>query len=176
MRKRGNCICILFTLFGLAVSFTGCSAPESWFVDTKYSEFLSILSTRYRAIAGNDVSSTVSVVQIFSGSDQKDVTNFAAIVRGELLFESREPQVIDQIFSSMHVKESEANVGCDMTSNADWILVAYDTTLKRVGVIRLYDCGGKVATFVGIRPIGDAAITYSRNTGAMLGSLGLRRR
>jgi hypothetical protein len=173
MRKHSNYICRLFTFFWLDLIVTGCSNPEPWFIDIKYSEFLSVLSTKYRAISGNDVPSTVGVVQIFSGSDQKDVTSFSAIARGQLLFESREPKVIDRLLSSMQAKESEANAGCDLRSNADWIFVAYDTTLKRIGVISLYKCGSETTRLVGIRPVGDAAITYSRTTGAVLRSLGL---
>jgi hypothetical protein len=171
MRKRGSRI--YFTLFWLILIVTGCSEPGSSSVDTKYSEYLCALSGRYRAISGTEVSSTVGVLQIFSGADQDDVTDVAAIVRGELLLESRERKVIDQVISSIQLEEDGTDAACDLKRNASWILVAYDTTLERTGVIRLYECSREAAVLIGIRPVGDAAITYSRETGAVLRSLGV---
>jgi hypothetical protein len=142
-------------------------------VDVDYSEFLSVLGGRYRIVAGTEPSATVGVVQIFTGAGQRNFTDVAEITRGELLLESRDRNVIDRLISAMQLHETSTDASCRLDIEAAWILVAYDAALFRAGVIRLYECGQDTETIVGIRPVGDTAITYSREAGATLRSLGL---
>ena len=141
-------------------------------VDIRYSEFLSVLAQNYTAISGSDASTTVDVLQIFAG-DRRSLADLAEATRGELLFESRQRDVIDRVIAAIQRAEPTGKAACDLGKGATWILVAYDSALFRAGVIRLYSCDESGETVLGVNPVGDAAITYSRDAVAVLGSLGL---
>lgn len=160
-------------LFGLLLLIEGCDSRVLPPVDVGYSEFLSVLGGSYRTIAGSQASTTVGVVQIFSGAGRRNFVDLAEATRGELLFESRQRDVIDRLISTIQHDEANAVPSCSLAREATWVLVAYDAALFRAGVIRLYACGEGVEAVVGIRPVGDAAITYSREARVMLRSLGL---
>jgi hypothetical protein len=141
-------------------------------VDVRYSELLSVLGDNYRAISGTDSSATVAVLQIFSrGGD--DVSSLRNATQGQLLFESRQREVIDRLITAVQQRELASAASCDFESGPTWILVAYDSALFRAAVIRLYICGSGDEAVLGIRPVGDAAITYSRNALSVLESLHL---
>lgn len=141
-------------------------------VDVRYSELLSVLGYNYRAISGTDSSATVAVLQIFSrGGD--DVSSLRDATQGQLLFESREREVIDRLISAVQQRDPTPAASCDFESGPTWILVAHDAALFRAGVIRLYICGEGAEAVLGIRPVGDAAITYSSDALSVFRSLHL---
>jgi len=140
-------------------------------VDGRYSELLTVLGQHYAAISGDKASATVGVVQIFSGSTRR-VDTLLEASSGELLLESRQRDLIDELIASIQHVRPEEDPQCDLGRGPDWILVAHDSELFRVGVIRLYLCG-RDESVVGIRPIGDAAIVYSREAATFMRSHGL---
>jgi hypothetical protein len=170
-----NCLHFLIRSLVVSICATACTDPlRPISVDARYSEFLSVLSAQYKEISGNNASSTVGVIQIFTGG-QNDVSSLPAATRGELLFESRSREVIDHLFQAIQqdIENGGASSPCDLGKGSDWILVAYDSMLPRVGVIQLYSCGEADEKVIGIRPAGDAAITYSRDARAALEARGL---
>jgi len=140
-------------------------------VDTQYSEFISVLSGNYERISGANATETVGVVQIFFG-DGRDVSDLSQVTKEPLLFESRERGRISQMLQSIQRFDTDANGHCDL-SGPSWILVAYDSALFRVGVIRLYPCSTDEGQVVGVRPVGDAAIMYSRDAVDALRAIGV---
>jgi hypothetical protein len=142
-------------------------------VDVRYSEFLSVLGSNYSALSGSEASTTVGVVQVFLGRGRQSVADLVEATRGELLFESRQRDVIDGLISAIQHHEPIGDPSCDLGKGATWVLVAYDSALFRAGVIRLYACGEGDETVVGVSPVGNAAITYSREAVAVLRSHGL---
>ena len=171
MRRRvlGMGSVALFLLQPLA----GCGqVPAVPSIDVRYSEFLSVLGDNYRAISGTDSASTVAVLQIFS-SDSDDVSSLSRATQGQLLFESRQREVIDRLLLSVQQRDLISAASCDLKSAPAWILVAHDSALFRAGVIRLYVCGEGDEAVLGVRPVGDAAITYSRGALNVLRSLRL---
>ena len=171
-----NCLHFLIGSLIVLICATGCTDSfRSISVDPRYSEFLSVLSAEYKEISGNNASSTVGVLQIFAGG-QNDVSSLPAATRGELLFESRSREVIDDLIQAIQreIEDTGASSPCDLGEGSDWILVAYDSMLPRVGVIQLYSCREADETVIGIRPAGDAAITYSRDARTALEERGLK--
>jgi hypothetical protein len=155
----------------LLLLIVGCSESRKLPpVDVRYSEFLSILGGSYTAISGSEASTTVGVVQVFSGRGRRGSADLAEVTRGELLFESRQRDVIDRLISAIQHHEPIEDPSCDLGKGATWILVAYDSALFRAGVIRLYACGQRDKTVVGVNPVGDAGIKYSREAVAVLRS------
>jgi len=140
-------------------------------VDSRYSEALSVLGSNYAAISGDRSSATVGVVQIFSGG-KRGATTWGSATAGELLFESRRRDVIDELIDSLQHGEPSASDPCDLGAGPAWILVAYDSQIFRIAVIRLYACGS-AGSVVGVVPMGDAAIHYSSETANFLRSHGL---
>lgn len=158
----------------LLLLIMGCSDSRVLpLVDVRYSEFLSVLGDNYSALSGSEAATTVGVVQVFSGKGRRGVADLAEVTRGELLFESRQRGVIDGLISAIQQHEPVEDPSCDLGKGATWVLVAYDSALFRAGVIRLYACGEGDEAVVGVSPVGDAAITYSRAAVAVLRSHGL---
>ena len=157
----------------LLLFITGCDHRVFPPVDVGYSEFLSVLGENYKAIAGSQISTTVGVVQIFSGIDRRNLVDLAEATGGQILFESRQRDVIDRLISAIQQEEKIANPSCNLAKAPPWVLVAYDSGLFRAGVIRLYECGEGAEMVVGVRPVGDTGIMYSREAAAMLRSFGL---
>ncbi len=156
----------------LLMLITGCSDSRVFPpVDTRYSEFLSVLGENYAAIAGSSASTTVGVVQIFAG-DRRTLIDLAEATRGELLLESRQRDVIERLIAAVQQREPTTTASCDL-GKVNWVLVAYDSALFRAGVIRLYSCNDAGETVIGVAPAGDAAITYSRQAVVVLRTLGL---
>ena len=157
---------------GLLTLVTGCSDSRVFPpVDTRYSEFLSVLGENYVAISGSSASTTVGVVQIFVG-DRRTFIDLGEATRGELLLESRQRDIIERLITAVQQRESTTTASCDL-GKVDWVLVAYDSELFRAGLIRLYSCSDAGEPVIGVAPAGDAAITYSRQAVVVLRSFGL---
>lgn len=168
--SRSFALCVSLVLLLLSA---GCERRVFPRIDVSYSEYLSVVGRNYETVAGRSASTTVDVVQVFSGAGVRDLTDLADVTGRKLILESRIRDVIDGLISAIQHSETNEKISCDIAGEATWILVAYDTALFRAGVIRLYACGSGSEMFLGVRPVGDAAITYSREGAAMVRSLGL---
>jgi hypothetical protein len=156
---------------GMTLAVLSCASPsEPVAVDSRYSEYLSVTSREYEAAARVTPATTVKVVQIFSpgGNDTVSLRNST---RGRLVYETRAPGDIAAILDA--IRSQEAPGSCDLSGDPAFVLVAYDRDLPRVGLIRLYKCEAQVGAVVGVRPAGDAAITYSSSGVAYLQRIGI---
>ncbi len=153
-------------LAALGCADEGCSPP----VNEDYSELLTVFSDNYREMLDGDPSRTVKTVQIYSGGEA--IACLSEIAREDLLVERRDPSQIGEILVALQQSVPHENATCNF-SGPSWTLVAYDADLFRVGVVRLSPCSDVEGNLIGVVPIGNVAIGYSREAVGVLKAVGI---
>ena len=161
-----------FAVLLISTILMGCSSEQgSYIVDVRYSEYLTVASKEYVGATRKNAMTTVKVVQLYKPG-KVDGVSLQEATQGRLLYESREPSEIEAFFQSLQT--SGASVECGIGGSPAILVVAYDRDLPRAGIIRLYKCDTADGSVIGVRPIGDAALSYSRAALDYLRQIGVR--
>lgn len=156
----------------VATILLACDSQDRFVVDARYSEYLTVNSKEYEVAARTNGMATVKVIQVYAPGPS-DGTSLREATRGRLLYESREPSEIEALFRSL---QTSGNTGeCDLGDSPKFILVAYDRDLPRAAVVRLYECDSIDGNVIGVRPVGDAGLDYSRAALDYLHEIGVAR-
>jgi hypothetical protein len=156
---------ILFLSIFISLISLSCSNQDgAWTVEGSYSSDLTTASSTYEAITGRKSYEFVDVIQIYR-TDMKEynIVGLRPLRQKEFFLESREKDFIDDFFRRVQSNVTGRLDGCKRPGPEEKVLhiLAFDTTLLRVGYFRYYECTVDDKTYGVIRPIGDGGVNYS---------------
>jgi hypothetical protein len=159
-----NTFCLLFILIVFSFSTPTMADNESeWTLDPLYSANLTIMSTNYKAITNSDIFDAIDFIRIYKSDNCRDaILTLPEIVSKQLVFESKDKEIIKKILSSAQVELTHVP-GCYQAKLCgNLYIVAFNEKDKRAGYFILSQCKVNAETTGIIRPFqeGDSSTIY----------------
>ncbi len=150
-----SCFCLLGDIYA--------EHDRGWKLDPDYSANLTIMSTNYKAISGLNISESVDMIKIFKNdSCDGEILSLGDIFSKELVFESKDKELIGSILASAQVEETHV-AKCYQNKQCDnFYVVAFDKKRNRTGYFIFYYCKLSDQLIGIIRPFqhGDCSTIY----------------
>lgn len=157
-------LCVLFFLVVLCF-FTPLKADSEseWILDPSYSANLTIMSTNYKAVTNSGIFDAIDIIRIYKNNSCKDkILTLPEIATKQLIFESKDNEIIKKIISSAQVELMHVP-GCYQAKLCDNLyIVAFNEKEKRAGYFILSQCKVNAETTGILRPFqeGDSSTIY----------------
>jgi hypothetical protein len=153
---------IVFLSILISLISLSCSNPDGpWTVDFEYTHDLTSTASTYMAITGRRSYEYVDVIQIYRTDVKEDeVFGLNSLRRKEFFLESRDKDFIDDFLMKVQSNVMDSLEGCKLPGPEEKVLhiLAFDTTLLRVGYFRYYECPVNDRTY-GIIRVPDYDLT-----------------
>jgi len=155
----------ILSFFAILCVFVPAKADNGseWILDPFYSANLTITSTNYKAIKNSNILDTIDLIKIYKNNNCKDaILTLSEIVSKQLIFESKNKEVIKKIISSAKVELTHVP-GCYQAKLCEnYYIVAFNEKEKKAGYFVLSQCKVNAGTTGIIRPFqeGDSSTIY----------------
>ena len=136
---------------------------SEWILDPLYSANLTIMSTNYKAITNSDIFDVIDFIKIYKNNDCKDaILTLPEIVSKQLIFESKNKEIIKKIISSAQVELTHVPGCCQAKMRENFYILAFNEREKRAGYFILSRCKVNAEETGIIRPFqeGDSSTIY----------------
>jgi len=146
-------------------NISSCSSDNaSWKLDATYSEYLTIRSTNYKTITGNEIADTVDAIQIYKTiGSSNDFLSLSELLKKELVFENRDGKLIKSFLLAANTVIDNAG-HCDNINTNRFHVLLFDHTLMRVGYFLYRGCmnneGRKYGVIMSLQKGGGSSIYH----------------
>jgi len=147
-----------------------------WFLDDRFSLYLTAMADNYKAQMNQDISSYVSGLRVFkTKQDGWDMLDTDALFRKEVVFESANGESIKEFLRAIQ-EQATVPPGCNLKYSADaYHVLGIDNSFMRMGyfLVRNGECHGQ--EYAVIKSLGSSSVYYTKPLVPLMRRLGLSR-